>query len=123
MRDHKRNIINKDSKHSRTRFLNTDAVMDFHTGQSKSAKKEFVGEPVGVGVAMTTVDSAFVKSAGIGGELISVVFKKRPNIVKALKQEVGLTYVSQIPRNIDILVAVKGIGKKSAIHILETLSS
>lgn len=120
MRDYKKNIITKDAKHNKATFINKDAVKDVKEGKSPSALREEVKSTEPKGKGMTTTDiSAFI-GAGAGID-IREAFKDRPNIVKALK-EARLTYTNQVPRTVKLLTSIKGIGNKSAQHILETLS-
>jgi len=120
MRDYKKNIANKDAKHSRTAFLNKDAVEDCTNTKrlSESALKE-QNEAV-EDKGMTSRDfTAF--GTGSSHDLIKDTFSDKPLLVKALK-EAGLTYSNQIPKNINKLVEIKGIGEWSANFILERLS-
>ena len=118
MRDFKKNIANKDAKHSRTKFINKDALIDVNTLKSESALAD---SPEVIDKGMTTADLPGFVSTTEGNNLIKDTFRSKPNIVKALK-EGGLTYNSQIPRSIETLVAFRGIGFASAKHILEELS-
>ena len=119
MRDFKKNISNKDARHSKTSFLNKDAIKDAAEQKSHSAEAE---APKIIDKGMTTSSMPGFLSTTEGNELIKDTFRSKPNIVKALKEELGLTYVNQIPRSIEKLVAIKGIGVSSANHILGELS-
>ena len=117
MRDYKKTILNKDPKHSRTKFINKDAIGDHEKNPSPSVDMNSTPDK-----GMTTRDLPGFVASSEGNNLIKDVFRARPNIVKALKEELGVTYVNQIPREHRALVAVRGIGGKSANHILEMLS-
>lgn len=52
--------------------------------------------------------------------LVEELFAKKPWIVRALN-EAGISYASQIPRDEDDILKIKGIGKKSLIDIMEVI--
>lgn len=116
MRDFKKNISNKDAKHSRTRFINKDVEIQ----KSKSARAE--EEEIVIDKGMTTGDLPGFVGTSEGNELIKDKFASKPLIVRALKANAGLTYVNQIPITLVKLIAIKGIAEKSANYILEELS-
>lgn len=70
-------------------------------------------------LVMTSETNAFVKS-NQGRILVSEVFDEYPYIVNSLKNK-GIDYIDEIPMDSDSLVKIRGIGKKSAELILETL--
>ena len=65
---------------------------------------------------ITTNNNAFIK----GSQLVVSVFNEYPYISKVLDEN-GIKFISQIPNDYESLVNLKGIGKKSAIKILEVI--
>lgn len=76
-------------------------------------KADETGKPV---KGITTEDNAFVKDS----QTVAKIFYKFPWIVNALEAQ-RMHFISQVPNNFDSLVKVKGIGKRSAMRILEAL--
>jgi ribosomal protein S13 len=66
---------------------------------------------------ITTDNNAFVK----GTQIVESVFFDLPYVV-AVFRENRISLISQVPRTFESLIKIKGIGKKSAIKILEVLN-
>jgi DNA-directed RNA polymerase alpha subunit len=114
MRDHSRTILNE-AEHDKTVFINKDARQKISKPKVK-VKSPLAKRNDSVDRAVTIATSGHMSNAPVD---VREIFDK--SIWKHLKKA-GIRYIDELPQTGSELIAIRGIGLKSAKKILQEIN-
>ena len=91
-------------------FSHTSGLGDRHDKHQPDEKKKPIK-------GITTENNAFVE----GAQTVAKLFYEFPYIVSVLETE-KIHFISQVHSDFNLLIKIKGIGRKSAARIMEVLN-